>query len=83
MKDAFCTSGSSPGSMQNQPDFSVSVDAGSIFLLTPHSESALDWVEQNIGKHNGFRPYWPTVVVEHSYIVDIVDGIRNDGFTVR
>ena len=31
--------------MRNQPDFSVTVDAGSIFLLTPHTESALDWIK--------------------------------------
>jgi hypothetical protein len=69
--------------MENQPDFSVSVDAGSIFLLIPHSESALDWIEQNIGKDNGFQPYWPTVVVEHRYIMDIVASLREEGFVVR
>jgi hypothetical protein len=82
MKDAFCTSGSSPGPMENQPDFSVSVDAGSIFLLIPHSESALDWIEQNIGKDNAFQPYWPTVVVEHRYIMDIVANLHEEGFVV-
>jgi hypothetical protein len=69
--------------MQDQPDFTILVDAGSIFLLTPHSESARNWIEENIGRTNGFQPYWPTVVVEHRYIADIVDGIRNDGFTVQ
>jgi hypothetical protein len=29
-----------------------------------------------------FQPYWPTVVVEHRYIVGIVEGIQNDGLAV-
>ena len=81
MKDAFCTSGSSPGSMRNQPDFTILVD-GSIFLLTPLSESARDWIEQNIGKDNGFQPWWPTVVIEHRYVADILEGIRSDGMVI-
>jgi len=68
--------------MQNQPDFSVSVDAGSIFLLTPRTESARDWIEQNIGKENGWQPYWPTVVIEPRYLPPILEGIKNDGLVV-
>ena len=66
----------------NQLDFKVQADSGCIFLLTPRTESARDWIEQNIGKHNGFQPYWPTVVIEHRYIADIVAGIQSDGLTV-
>jgi hypothetical protein len=81
MKNAYCTSGSSPGSLEVQPDFTILVD-GSIFLLTPLSESAHDWIEQNIGRDNGFQPWWPTVVIEHRYVVDIMVGIRNDGLVI-
>jgi hypothetical protein len=82
MKNACCTSGTSPTCNPNQPDFSVTVDAGSIFLLIPHSESARAWIEQNIGRDNGFQPWWPTVVIEHRYITDIVAGIRAEGLVV-
>jgi predicted Zn-dependent protease len=57
-------------------------DEGSIALLTPCSEAAREWVDENIGQDNGFQPYFPTVVVEHSYIADIVEGIQNDGLAV-
>lgn len=76
-KDAFKQSGSSP----TQPDFVVE-NHGSIFLLTPLSPPAKTWVNEHIGSENGFQPYWPTVVIEHRYISDIVQGIRNDGLAV-
>lgn len=79
--DSFVASGSSPSQSfpEIQPDFSVLVDAGSIFLLTPHSESAHAWIEQNMGKDNDFQPWWPTVVIEHRYMADILQGIQNHG----
>jgi len=62
-------------------DFSVQ-NEGSIFLLHPHTEAAREWVNDRIGKDNGYQPYWPTVVVEHRYILSIVDAVREEGFTV-
>ncbi len=64
------------------PDFTVQ-NEGTIFLLYPHTPAAHDWVEQNIGRENGFQPYWPTVLVEHRYIREIVAGIQNDGLEVE
>jgi hypothetical protein len=55
----------------------------SIFLLRPYTDAGRRWVEENIGSENGYQPYWPTVVVEHRYIGDIVAGIQNDGLEVR
>jgi len=55
---------------------------GSIFLLRPTSKSGPEWLDQNIGDHNGFQPYWPTVVVESHYIADIVNGIQADDLEV-
>ena len=52
---------------------------GSLFLLRPLSDAGRAWVEENIGQGNGHQPYWPTVVVEHRYIADIVAGIQGDG----
>lgn len=63
------------------PDFALQ-DEGRICLLSPHSTAARSWVEENIGQDNGYQPYWPTVVVEHRYIAQIVDGIQLDGLSI-
>jgi hypothetical protein len=75
--DSFAASGTSP-----TRDFQVE-NHGSIFLLIPQSVSARAWIDDHIGKENGFQPHYPTVVVEHRFIADIVEGIQNDGFTVQ
>ena len=82
--DSFAASGSSPTQSASEipPDFLVE-NYFSIFLLKPLTESARVWLEENITADNGFQPYWPTVVVEHRYIANIVEGIRNDGLAVQ
>jgi hypothetical protein len=77
--DSFVASGSSP---TPATDFLVE-NHGSIFLLIPQTVSARVWIDDHIGKDNGFQPYFPTVVVEHRYIADIVRGIQNDGLAVQ
>lgn len=57
-------------------------DHGSIVLLTPCSDAAREWIDEHIGQDNGYQPYFPTVVVEHRYIADIVERIQNDGLAV-
>jgi hypothetical protein len=80
--DSFVDSGSSPTlSEQIQADFVVE-NHGSIFLLKPLTPSATSWIEEHIGQDNGFQPYFPTVVVEHRYIAEIVEGIQNNGLAV-
>ena len=80
--DSFVSSGSSPTySAKTPPDFLVE-NHGSIFLLRPQTSAATSWVNENIGESNGYQPYWPSVVVEHRYIADIVQGIQNDGLAV-
>ena len=74
--DSFIASGSSP-----TVDF-LCENHGSIFLLRPLTSSATSWIEEHIGQDNGYQPYFPTVVVEHRYIADIVEGIQNDGLAV-
>jgi hypothetical protein len=63
-------------------DFTVQ-NEGSIFLLRPITPAAKKWVNEHIGADNGFQPMWPTVVIEHRYIADVVEGIRDDDLTVR
>jgi len=62
------------------PDFSVS-NHGSIYLLTPLTGAAEEWVDEHIGD-DALR-FGYGVSVEHRYIRDIVDGIVNDGLTVE
>jgi len=62
-------------------DFEVQ-NHGSIFLLIPLTSSARVWIDDHIGKDNGHQPMWPTVLVEHRFIADIVAGIQDDGLAV-
>ncbi len=81
-RDSFAASGNSPTlSEKIQPDF-VLENHSSIFLIKPLTPSAISWIEDHIGQDNGYQPYFPTVVVEHRYIADIVAGIQNDGLAV-
>ena len=83
--DSFVRSGNSPTRSvpKNLPDFLVE-DHGSIFLLIPLNDYAQAWVKDNLDPGGSFQPYFPTaVVIEHRYISDIVQGIRNDGLAVR
>ena len=64
------------------PDFKIE-NHGSIFLLRPLSAAAHCWVKEFIGESNGFQPYWPTVVIEHGFVPDVVAGIREYGLEVR
>jgi predicted Zn-dependent protease len=68
--------------MTSIPDFAVE-NHGSVLLLQPQNEQAIAWVEEHIGPENGYQPYFPTVVVEHRYIADIVEGIQDDGLAVQ
>ena len=64
-----------------ETDFTIN-NQDTLVLLTPESEQAKSWVDENIGQDNGFQPYWPTIVVEHRYINDIVKGLKMAGLTV-
>jgi hypothetical protein len=70
------------GTLSSPVDF-ILEDHSSIFLLRPQNDQAIAWVDEHIGADNGYQPHYPTVVVEHRYIADIVEGIANDGLEVR
>lgn len=72
----FESSGSSPS-----VDFTIR-DEGSILLLTPHTEPARDWINEHIGRDNGYQPYFPTIVIERRYVEPILGGIRESGLEV-
>ena len=52
---------------------------GSIVLLQPKTQTAINWIEENIGQNNGFQPYWPTVTVEARFVENILCGMQSDG----
>lgn len=60
-------------------DFTVS-DHGTLFLLTPVSGAAKQWVEEHLPQDR--TELGDAVVVEHRYIRPIVSGILADGLGV-
>ena len=82
--DSFVASGNSPTHSASKipPDFLVE-NHGSVFLLIPQTISARIWIDDHIGRDNGYQPYYPTVLIEHRYIADIVAGIESDGLAVQ
>lgn len=61
-------------------DFHVE-DNGSIILLRPMTDAAKTWIDEHI-TGDEVQYFGNAVVVEHRYIADIIDGIKNDGLTV-
>jgi hypothetical protein len=57
-------------------------DHGSVILLHPATDAARDWLEEHVGRDDGFQPYWPVVVCEPRYVGDIVAGATLDGLRV-
>jgi hypothetical protein len=81
--DSFVASGNSPtdSASKIQPDFVV--ENHGIFFLKPLTPAAISWVEDHIGRENGYQPYWPIVLIEHSFITDVVSGILRGGLVCR
>ena len=63
-------------------DFTVQ-HHGSIITLTPLTKAGIDYVNEHIGKDNGFQPYWPTVVFEPRYVSQFIHDIRQSGLLAR
>ena len=60
------------------PDFTVT-GGGSLYILTPHTDIAKEWIAEHIGEH---QSWCGGVAVEHRYFEAIFDGIINDGWEV-
>jgi len=78
MIDAFQSSGTSP--TEFGPDFRCE-NHGSIFLLTPLTQSGRSWIEENLP--SDVQWFGSGVVIEHRYIWRILEGIQNDGLAVQ
>jgi hypothetical protein len=61
-------------------DFFVQ-NEGSIFLLRPLTYAAQEWIRDNISPDR--MMFGDAVVVEHRFILDLIDGILADGLEVR
>jgi hypothetical protein len=61
-------------------DFTL-LDQFTIFVLTPVSEAAHDWVAELLPADA--LTWGRGTVIEHRYIGDIVEGIIGDGLTVE
>ena len=59
------------------------IDAGgSLCLVRPLTQAAEDWLDENVGRDNGYQPYWPTAIVEKRYVHDLALGMMNDGLVL-
>lgn len=66
--------------MNIEVDF-VTLDCGSIVILTPLSQEAHDWLNENIDVENA-QWYSKGVVIEHRYANDIITAITQHNLTV-
>jgi hypothetical protein len=56
-------------------------DEGSIYLLTPKTPAAVEWVRANLPED---RLRWAgATVIEHRYVGDVITGIAESGLQVE
>lgn len=61
----------------------LAVDHGSIWLLNALTPAANVWVEEHIPSEATRWGAWPgALVIEHRYVLPILDGIEDDGLDV-
>ncbi len=61
-----------------EQDFTLTFD-GSIFLLTPMTEAAREWVGEHLPEDAA--QWYGATVIEHRFVQDIVQGIVDAGLT--
>lgn len=60
-------------------DFTV-VNHFTLYTLTPHTPAARRWVKRHLPPE--ITVFGNSIAVEHRYIGDIMNGIRDDGLSV-
>lgn len=55
--------------------------SGTLFVFIPFTDEAKEWIEEHVSKE-GFQPDWPKLYVEHRYMSDLVEGMREEGLKV-
>jgi len=66
--------------IESQVDIIVT-NHGSIFLVDPRNVLATDWLKENV--QEGAQHLGKKLAVEHRFIADLVNGMRNDGLVVE
>ena len=66
--------------MNTTSDVSVN-DHGSVIGLTPMSEAADAWFSENVAAEP-WQCWGPTVWVDHRFADAIIEGLREEGFSV-
>jgi hypothetical protein len=56
-------------------------DEGPLALVKPETDFARNWIQQHVLK-DGDQPHWPTLVVEPSFLDDLLLGMFVDGLKV-
>lgn len=56
-------------------------DEGTIFLLIGNSSAGNDWLKDRVDSVH--QTWCKSIVVEHRYIADIINGAVDDGLTVQ
>ena len=54
---------------------------GSIYLLHPETDAANEWIDEKV--QAGAQRFGLALVVEHRYVVDIIEGMQADGLTLK
>jgi len=63
-----------------KPDILVD-DCGSVFMFTPVSILAREWVDENLNL-DGWQWQGASFAVEHRFAVPLADGMKSDGLKV-
>jgi hypothetical protein len=66
---------------RSRTDDFVVQNEGSIFLLRPLTYAAKEWIRDNISPDH--MTLGDAVVVEHRFILGLIEGIIADGFEVK
>ena len=53
-----------------------------LFRIVALTDSAKEWVNDNVDNEEGYHPEWPTLFVEHRYLDDLIEGIIGAGLAV-
>jgi len=56
---------------------------GSLFLVRPQNSTAREWIDDNVSVDGPWQWFGGALAVEGRYVVDLVNGMRQDGLVVR
>lgn len=54
---------------------------GSIFLFTPHTQQASDWISENVSDDSQW--FGNSLAVEARYAQDLANGMQSDGLNLN